>query len=136
MHGAAADAFAAVVRAERERIGAAGDAQIFPVEFVRAGFVADPVALRIPERAGFEPDHVEACARQSLQQHAAGRAAADDQVVDFVAFAEAAHRQMDLLQRPEHVMRRCRAIETAEEWLLSMRPHSCVSSFWSDSRWR
>ena len=86
VHGAAAHAFAAVIRAQRERIFAAGDAQIFPVEIVRAGLVADPIALRIPERTRFHADHSKTGAREPLQQHAAGRADADDHVIHFFVF--------------------------------------------------
>ena len=84
MHRAAADAFAAVVGAQRERVVAAGDAQVLPVELVRACLVADPVALRVPERPGFEPHDAEARAREPLQQHAARRADADDEVIHLL----------------------------------------------------
>src|SRR5437764_5261603 len=52
MNGATAHAFAAVIFAQRERIFAAGNPQIVPVEFVRSLFVADPISFRVPERSG------------------------------------------------------------------------------------
>ena len=67
MHGASADAFAAVVCAEGERIGAAGDARLFPVKLVGAGFIADPVSFGVPEGASLKSDHVESGAREALK---------------------------------------------------------------------
>src|SRR5579875_2027790 len=54
MHGSATDAFAAIVFSEGERILSSRDAAVVPVEFVRAFFVADPVAFRVPEWTCFE----------------------------------------------------------------------------------
>src|SRR3569833_2887749 len=54
MNRSTSNSFAAVIGAESERIRTAGDAKIFPVKFVRTGFVTNPVPLRIPERTGFE----------------------------------------------------------------------------------
>ena len=68
---ASAHAFAAVIRAERERMRSAGDTQIVPIELVRAFFVADPVLLRIPERTCFQRDHTKPRPRQTLHQHPA-----------------------------------------------------------------
>ena len=72
VHRAAA-ASTAVVRAQRKRIGAAGDARLFPVKLVGAGLIADPVSFRIPERAGLKSDHIKSCACEPLQQDASGR---------------------------------------------------------------
>ena len=116
---AAADAFAAIVGAEGEWIGAAGDAEIFPVELVRAGFVADPVAFGIPEGAGFEGDDTETRAAEALQQDAAGRAAADDEIVDFIRIAEAAHRDIDVLQAARACAGRSLTIRRAEQRLFT-----------------
>jgi hypothetical protein len=64
--GASADAFAGVVVAEGEGMLAAGDAQIVPVELVRAALVADPIALGVPEGTGLEADNLEAGAGEPL----------------------------------------------------------------------
>ena len=93
VNGASADAFAAVVGAERERIGAAGNARVVPVELVRALFVADPVPLGIPERARLQTDNVEAGAGQTLQKYAACGTDADDHEVDLFFVAKAAHAE-------------------------------------------
>ena len=114
MHRAAADAFAAVVFAEGQRMLAAGDPQIGPVQFVRALFVADPVTLGIPERASLETDHPEARPRQALQQYAAGRADADDAVVHFIRVSETLHLAADALQRAQAMAIRFRRFERAE----------------------
>src|SRR5690348_2791985 len=95
MHRAAADALAAVVGAEGQRLAAAGDAQVVPVEVVRSDLVADPVALGVPEGSGVEADDAEAGAREALDEHAAGRADADDHVIHFVARAVAPHGRVN-----------------------------------------
>ena len=101
MHGAATNAFAAIVRAKRERILAAGDALVFPVKLVRTGLVTDPIALGIPKRSGFHAQHLEAGASQPLEQHAARRPDADDHIIHFLARRMAMHRKVDALHRPE-----------------------------------
>ena len=73
MNGAAADPSPAVVGAEGEGIFAACYAQLVPIEIVRAGLIADPIALGIPEWARLESDDAKSRASQSLQQHSAGR---------------------------------------------------------------
>ncbi len=98
--GAAAHALAAVIGAEREGILSAGYARIFPVKLVRSGFIGDPVAFGVPERAGFERNYIKACARQTLQQNSARGSATDDCVVHFITFAKATHGGTDLLQWP------------------------------------
>ena len=103
MDGASANAFAAIVGAERERVLAAGDAEIVPVEIVRAGFVGDPLAFGVPEWACLEANYFEACARKSLQKNATCRTHANDGVVDEVGILEAARRQCDLLHGPEEL---------------------------------
>ena len=58
---------------------------------VRAALVADPVAVRVPERSGVERDDLPAPPREALREDAAARAAADDDEVDLVVVVEAAH---------------------------------------------
>src|SRR5947209_1510574 len=67
------DTTAAVVLSQGKRILAAGNAQIRPVELMRTGFIADPVAFGVPERTGLEADNGAAGFRQTLQQNASGR---------------------------------------------------------------
>src|SRR6185437_1761343 len=64
VYGPAANAFAAVVFAQRKRVRAADDAKVVPIEFVRSLFVAHPVFLCVPERTGLKPNHAHACPRQ------------------------------------------------------------------------
>ena len=103
VHRSAAHALTAVVGAQCQRILSAGDSWFFPVEFVGARLVRDPVALCIPKWTGLQRHDLETGAGQPLQQHATCRATADDKIVDLLAFAKAAHGHVDLLQRPEHV---------------------------------
>src|SRR6185312_1066612 len=63
MHRSAADSFSAVIFTKRQRMLAARNPQIGPVQLVRSLFVADPVAFRIPERARFDADDLKAGAR-------------------------------------------------------------------------
>ena len=114
MDGAASNALAAIIRAKFERVRAANHAQIFPVELVRAGFVADPILLGVPEGAGLETDNVEPGTRQPLQQDTTGGADANDHVVDLFAIAEAMLRDLDLLNGPEIVRVAVRWFEGAE----------------------
>src|SRR5438045_3590336 len=100
VHGAAANAPAAVVFSERERVLSSNNAQIIPVQLVRAGLVAEPVALGIPERAGVKAHDAEAGLGQPLQHHAAARAEADDAEVHLLVVRIAAHWGVDLLDRP------------------------------------
>src|SRR5947209_7535816 len=104
VNGTSAYALAAVVRAKGEGIRAAGDAKIFPVEFVRSGFVADPVAFCVPEGASFKRDYSEPSAAQALKKNTTRGSASDDQVVNFVRIAVAAHRKVDLLKRSQLMM--------------------------------
>ena len=120
---ATANALAAVIGAQRQRISSPGDARLSPVELVGAGLIADPVALRIPEWPRFQAHDVEACAGQPLQQHAAGRADADDHVVDLLIVSETPHRQVNRLQRTDHVLvADCEPFKSAQEWLLQCVP--------------
>ena len=64
----AADAVAGVVLAELDRVLAADDPLLGPVELVRAGLVGDPVLVGIPERARLEHHHLPAAAGQPLGQ--------------------------------------------------------------------
>ena len=92
---ASAHAFAAVVRTERERMRSAGNAQIVPIEFVRAFFVADPVLLRIPEGTGLQCDDTKPRPRQTLHQHSAGASHADDAIVNRFTFGESTASAME-----------------------------------------
>ena len=66
---------------------------------MRAGLVADPVALRVPEGAGFHPYNFEARAGKSLKQHTARSAYPDDEIVDLLIFRIPPHRKIDGLHR-------------------------------------
>ena len=72
VYGTTANATTAIVGAEGQRMLAAGDAEIFPVELVRTGLIADPVALTVPEGPGLKTNHIESRPCQSLQQNSAG----------------------------------------------------------------
>ena len=67
VHHRPADSAAGVVGAQRDRVVAGDHPRFGPVQVVRAGFVADPVRVRIPERSGVQRDHVPAGAGQPLQ---------------------------------------------------------------------
>src|SRR5919199_6845404 len=96
VHGAAANAPAAIVFAQCERVLPSNNAQIIPVQLVRAGLVTDPVTLRVPEGAGVEAHDAEAGLGQPLQHHTAARAEADDAEVHLPVVWVAAHRDIDL----------------------------------------
>ena len=87
----AADPVPGVVLAQLDRVVAADDALVRPVEVVRAFLVGDPVLVGVPEGAALEHDDPPARAREPLGEHRAAGAAADDQQVDLVLVAEAAH---------------------------------------------
>ncbi len=80
-----------VVRAERDRVGAGDHPWLGPVQAVRARFVADPVGVRVPERAGVEPDDAPPGPGQTLHQGGPAGPAPDDDDVDLVIVGEAAH---------------------------------------------
>ncbi len=100
---ASTNTLAAVVGAQRERVFAARDPFVVPVEIVRAFFVAHPIGFGIPERTRIEPYNVEARASQTLQQDTSACAYADDRVIHFVVRTEPAHGRVDRLHRPEAV---------------------------------
>jgi hypothetical protein len=58
MYRTSADALSAVICSEGQWVGAPGDARLRPVEIVRTGFIANPVAFCIPEGPSFQSDHV------------------------------------------------------------------------------
>ena len=93
MHGAAADALAAVVRAELDRVVAAGDPLPEPEQLVLRSLVRCEILERTPERAGIEPDHRKPVFGELAGQRAAARPGADDREIDLVLVAPAAHRQ-------------------------------------------
>src|SRR5919201_1407406 len=115
VHGAAPNTPAAVVFPQRERVLSPGNAQIIPVQLVRAGLIADPVALGVPEGAGVEAHDAEAGLGQPLQHHTPARAEADDAEVYLLVVWVAAHRGVDLLDRPQHVLARLRSLELAQQ---------------------
>ena len=114
MNRTAADPSPAVVCAEGERIFTACYAQLVPIELIRASFVAHPISLGIPKWPCFESDDAKSGASQSLQQHPARRTHAHDAVVHLLGVSIAAHRQFDVLYRPQHVFMLWRS-EGAEE---------------------
>ena len=101
----APNALAAVIGSQRQRISSTGDPWLSPVEILGASLIADPIALRIPERPRFQAHNVEPCARQPLHQHAAGRTDAYDRIVHLLIVPETPHRQVNRLQRTQHVFR-------------------------------
>ena len=122
VHGSASNAFAAVVGTESERIFSAGNAEIFPIKLMRAGLVADPIALCVPEWTGFHPDNFEARAGESLKQHSTRRADPDDEVIDLLIFRIPPHRKIDDLHRSEAmemltVTREKRAANRCFQWV-------------------
>ncbi len=131
MNRTSAYALAAIVRTQRQRIGAAGDARILPIEFVRPCFVADPIALGIPEGTGFETEDVKTGTRQPLQKNAARRSDANNNVVDLVSLVEFPHRRVQVLQRAQHVLAVTRRLERSENWLFAVHQDLC----WSASVW-
>ena len=91
VHHRSADPAPGVVRAQRDRVGAADLARLGPVQGVRAAFVGDPVGVGVPERAGVQADDPPAGPGQPLGEHAAAGAGADDHQVDLVVVGVAAH---------------------------------------------
>ena len=83
----AADAAAAVVLAELDRVLAADHPRLGPVELVRAGLVGDPVLVGVPERPGLQHEDPPASAREALGERRAAGAGADDQHVDRLVVA-------------------------------------------------
>ncbi len=120
MNGTSAHAFAAVVRTQRQRIGAASNTRIFPIKFVGTRFVAHPVALSIPEGSGFEADDIKAGTCQPLQKNATRRSDADNNVVDLVFLIKLSHRRMHVLQRAQHVLAVVRRLKRSQDWLFSV----------------
>ncbi|HUZ94522.1 MAG TPA: hypothetical protein VMU57_06375 [Edaphobacter sp.] len=118
MNRTAADTLAAIVCPKREGIASSGNSWVFPVKVVRASLIADPILLRIPKGAGFEPNYVKTRASQALQENSACRANANDDIVDLIGFAEASHWQVNVLQRAKHVSFIGRSFKGAEDWFL------------------
>jgi hypothetical protein len=100
VHRAAAYSLAAVVRSQRQRMLAARDPQIVPVELVRSLLIADPFPFRIPEWPGFQSHDSESCARKPLQQNATRRSDSHNAVIDGLALSELPHGRRDALHRP------------------------------------
>src|SRR4051794_21370768 len=91
MHGAAADALAAIVRAELDRVVAADDARPEPEQLLLRFLVRGEVFERAPERAGIEPDHRKPVFGQFAGHRPAAGAGPDDREIDLVLVAPAAH---------------------------------------------
>ena len=87
----AADAPPGVVLAQLDRVRAADDPRLGPVERVGAGLVRDPVLVGIPERPGLQHEHPPAPAGEPLRQRGPAGAGADDQHVDRLVARVTAH---------------------------------------------
>ena len=92
VHHRPAHAAAGVVFAHLDRVGAADDPFLVPVQLVRSGLVGDPVLVGMPERAGFDDHDPPSGPGQTLGQHRPSGAGADDADVDLVGVVVAAHR--------------------------------------------
>ena len=91
VHHRPAHAATRVVLAHLDRVGAADDALLVPVQLVRAGLVGDPVLVGMPERAGFDDHDPPTGPGQTLGQDRPSGAGADDADVDLVGVVVAAH---------------------------------------------
>jgi len=117
----AADAAAGVVLAQFDRVVAADDALLGPVQLVGTGLVGDPVLVGVPERPGLEDDDLPAVPGQPLREHRAAGPGADDDQVDLLARRVATHRvlarqlaRVHVEQEPRIVVGRAdRALEQA-----------------------
>ena len=87
----AAHAAPAVVLAELDRVLAADDPRLGPVQLVCAGLVGDPVLVGVPERPGLQDQHPPAPPGEALRERRAAGARADDQHVDRLVALVAAH---------------------------------------------
>jgi hypothetical protein len=84
-----------------------------------AGFIADPVALRIPERSRLESDNIETDACKTLQKNTAGGPNPNDDVIHLFKLVKPAHRQANMLESPKHMLfAAARRLEGSEEWLI------------------
>ncbi len=92
VHGAAADRAAAVVGAERQRIGAVADAFVGPEQLALMRLVRCELLERPPPRARVECDDRIAVFRELARERAAAGAGADDHEVDRIVVAKHAHR--------------------------------------------
>ncbi len=101
MHRSATHALATVIRAQRQWMLAAGDAQIVPIQFVRAGLITDPVPLGIPKRTGLDADDTPSCLGQALHQHPPGGADAHDHHIHLIFVGIVVHRRVETLYRPQ-----------------------------------
>ena len=77
-----------------DRVGAADDPLLVPVEPMGSGFVGDPVLVGMPERTSFDDHDLPALASDALGQHGATRARSDDTEIDLVTIAVVAHRPL------------------------------------------
>src|SRR3981081_3724544 len=87
----AADSVPGVVLAELDRVAAADDPLLGPVQLVRSGLVGDPVAVGVPERALLEHHDLPAAASEALGERPAPGAGADDRQVYGVGVVIARH---------------------------------------------
>src|SRR4051812_14511091 len=110
MHGAAADALAAIVRAKLHRVVAADDARPKPEQVFLRSLVRGEVFERAPERAGVEPDPRKPVCGELARQRATAGARPDDREINLVLVAEAAHLQ------PSAAMQRVRGAPILGPW--------------------
>ena len=92
MHRGTADRFAAVVGAERHRIGTVDQPLVGPVKLRLMGLVGSEFLERPPVRSRVERNDREAGLGQLAGKRAATRARADDGEVDRFVFGVFAHR--------------------------------------------
>src|SRR6185437_154995 len=78
---------------------------------MRPCFVADPIALRIPERTRFEAYDAKSRTSQALQQHPSCGSNSDDAIIDLLAIAIPAHGEFQSLHCAEHVI-----VVSVSEW--------------------
>jgi hypothetical protein len=88
-----ADPATRIVLAEHDRVLATNEALLGPVDVCRAGLIAYPILVGIPERPRIEDDYPPARAGEALRQNASASTAADDDQIDRVTVAVAPHRR-------------------------------------------
>jgi hypothetical protein len=117
----AAHSAAGVVGAKRDRIVASNDPRIGPVQVMRARLIADPVGIRVPERARIQANHPPARPRQPLQHRGPACAAANNDQVHFIGIGEPAHVRAQPVVGTAAIVRQqpCRLVAVAH---LAHRP--------------
>src|SRR5438067_1764093 len=92
MNRASANGPAAVVDPELDRVIAAGDPLVFPVELLLLGLVGREVLKRSPERARIESDDGKSRFGEFAREGPSPRARADNHEIDLLGVIVAAHR--------------------------------------------